>query len=105
MRKLRIRNLTPRTLFPNRELCDNIHKLWGGPLRHNAPPSMTRLQDRNASSRFLIVTQNQNGRNRARLGDAPQRVAPFATLRAPDSTYVLLAVTLGSALNFGSRSR
>jgi hypothetical protein len=93
---LRLRNLMAGTLFPNRQLCDNIHKLWGGPLCHNAPHTLTRLLDRNASSRFLIVTKNWTRRNRERPCDALQRVAHRANYQAPGSRFSLFALRVGA---------
>jgi hypothetical protein len=46
-----------RTLFPNRKLCDNIHKLWGGSLLNNIPPSSTRTLDWCAGVNSLITVK------------------------------------------------
>lgn len=60
VRMLRFRHFAPGTLFPKRRLCDNIHKLWEGPLRHNEPHTLNRLQDRNAFSCFHTLSQNRS---------------------------------------------
>lgn len=53
-----------RTPFPNRPICDNIHKLWGNSFFHNQPHRLTRATRQSASSCFHVRDEDLLDRDR-----------------------------------------